>query len=412
MTNFTNFIAIMGNLYSSTIIIFILIYYIIFYIDKREGNMKNIIKQIEDLETFKKLADEIERCIENKYPNTMNKVREMAFISDHAINNLYERVFYETEENKNFRKTIPAYIKRRLKDKNLIDDDNIVAEKYYDVSKILEIAKLMKVFLEYGFCKVDLNLNNRRYDIYNVNHTKLLKAKFKDEVFLYPNVDYQEPKNISDFNNNLLDKNISEDERISQILKIKCIHTDYLVINNIRYYRNDMQRYFATQELYDAIMNMKIDGEFNNCRTVLYKTKDCLDYLMDIKNGNKICDDEMVVNFTKDSISIETEEDKILHYIDSVNEIRKNLSQEKWILFSYILSWENGHQGRVNLGSLIFGYSEEDEADEIDKSGIISEKSNIKELFSIYEYFYDANSEEIYKEALLGLLIKGYLYMV
>lgn len=161
MTNFTNFIAIMGNLYGSTIIIFILIYYIIFYIDKREGNMKNIIKQIDDLETFKKWADEIERCIENKYPNTMNKVREMAFISDHAINNLYERVFYETEENKNFRKTIPAYIKRRLKDKNLIDDDNIVPEQYYDVSKILEIAKLMKVFLEYGFCKVDLNLNNR-----------------------------------------------------------------------------------------------------------------------------------------------------------------------------------------------------------------------------------------------------------
>ena len=69
---------------------------------------------------------------------------------------------------------------------------------------------------------------------------------------------------------------------------------------------------------------------------------------MDIKNGNQICDDETIISATKDFISIETEEDKIKHYMDSVNEIREDLSEEEWMLFSYILSFEMAEQERVN----------------------------------------------------------------
>ena len=212
--------------------------------------MSKFRKRIHRITEFDKCLDIIEDNLSYPTESILRIFRERGY-SEKVLNNMMKNFYISDKE---YNKTIRAYIKRRKNKENLLKRTRLLyKEDKYDTLYISKKTILLDIVDNHNFC--NLRMKGDEVFVSKVNLKKLLKETFRGNIFIYPKIE---------------DMDEYESKEI---------------IDNITYHLNDRSWIHSNmKEIVSIDKNMKFNNNFCNYGTVLCNTKEFLKVIMDTNN--------------------------------------------------------------------------------------------------------------------------------
>ena len=212
--------------------------------------MTKFRKRVHRITEFDKCLDIIEDNLSYPTESILRIFRERGY-SEKILNNMMKNFYISDKE---YNKTIRAYIKRRKNKENLLKRTRLLyKEDKYDTLYISKKTMLLDIVDNHNFC--NLRMNGDEVFVSKINMKKLLKKTFRGNMFICPKI-----------------KDMDEYESKA-------------IIDNITYHLNDRSWIHSNmKENVNIDKNMKFNNNFCNYGTVLCNTKEFLKVIMDTNN--------------------------------------------------------------------------------------------------------------------------------
>lgn len=270
-----------------------------------------------------------------------------------------------------------------LKKENLSSEDKIKLKN--EIKLYRNNIKHLEILDRYKFCDISIDNNKEHIDITDYN--KFAEFVFSDEMYIYPyfGEEYRYfGKDIYDFNTELLHRYIDDkEERELDFIKFEKFYSKHnpMIINGFIYKINDRDWFYKNL---DKIKYINISDDLTKYKTIFYKTRDALEVIKEIQDGDIEFLYSDKVKSSKYLYHIKNNDDIEKAYYDSVEELVKGLHDLEVPVFRELINIENS----INNNSF-----------------------TLRDLVKSMPVCYRSEFLILYRQVLISLLIKGYIFI-